>query len=143
MLYSSTWYYSVRLNASRVEPESESYVTTDGQSASVSWNKAPIWGFRPDSYCCHTVADLLMWGALSDERTGLSFTIAAGPRQSSHFRVRVPFAISDSRLLFSLPPTTRRATVEVSDPASTREVWRRMNYVSFYDPVWTANKTHI
>jgi hypothetical protein len=30
-----------------------------------------------------------MWGALSDERTGLSFTIAAGPRQRSHFRVRV------------------------------------------------------
>jgi hypothetical protein len=22
----------------------ESYVTTDGQSASLSWNKAPIWG---------------------------------------------------------------------------------------------------
>jgi hypothetical protein len=26
--------------------ESESYVTTDGQSASLSWNKAPIWGLR-------------------------------------------------------------------------------------------------
>jgi hypothetical protein len=26
----------------------------------------------------------LMWGALSDERTGLSFTIVAGPRQWSH-----------------------------------------------------------
>jgi hypothetical protein len=25
-----------------------------------------------------------MWGALSDERTGLSFTIAAGPRERSH-----------------------------------------------------------
>jgi hypothetical protein len=24
--------------------ESESYVTTDGQSASLSWKKAPIWG---------------------------------------------------------------------------------------------------
>jgi hypothetical protein len=32
----------------------------------------------------------LIWGALSDERTGLLFTIAAGPRQRSHFRVRVP-----------------------------------------------------
>jgi hypothetical protein len=31
-----------------------------------------------------------MWGALSDERTGLLFTIAAGPRQRSHSRVRVP-----------------------------------------------------
>jgi hypothetical protein len=72
-----------------IEPlasESESHVTTDGQPASLSWNKAPIWGLGPDLYCCQTVAGLLMWGALSDERTGLSFTIAAGPRQRSHSR---------------------------------------------------------
>jgi hypothetical protein len=59
----------------------QSYVTTDGQSASLSWNIAPIWGLRPDFYYCQTVVGLLMWGALSDERTGLSFTVAAGPRQ--------------------------------------------------------------
>jgi hypothetical protein len=27
-----------------------SYVTTDGQSASLSWSKASIWGLRPDLY---------------------------------------------------------------------------------------------
>jgi hypothetical protein len=70
--------------------ESEFYVTTDGQSASLSWNKTPIWGLRPDLYYCQTVASLLILGALSDERTGLSFTVAAGPRQRSHFLVRVP-----------------------------------------------------
>jgi hypothetical protein len=70
---------------------SESYVATDGQSASLSWNKAPIWGLRPDFYYCQTVAGLLMWDALSHERTGLSITIAAGPRQRSHSRVRVPW----------------------------------------------------
>jgi hypothetical protein len=48
-------------------------VTTDGQSASLSWNKAPLWGLRPDPYYCLTVAALLIWGVLSDERTGLSF----------------------------------------------------------------------
>jgi hypothetical protein len=37
-----------------------------------------------------TVAGLLMWGVLSDEKTRLSFTIASGPRQRSHSRVRVP-----------------------------------------------------
>jgi hypothetical protein len=106
----------------------ESYITTDGQSASLSWNRAPIWGLRPDFYYCQTVAGLFMWGALSDERTSLSFTIAVGPRQSSHSRVRVPlgslsyFIVSDSRLPFSSPPTTRRATAEVFDPASTREM---------------------
>jgi hypothetical protein len=43
------------------------------QSVSLFWNKAPIWGLRPDLYYCQTVAGLLMWGALSDARTGLSF----------------------------------------------------------------------
>jgi hypothetical protein len=27
-----------------------SYITTDGQSASLSWYQAPIWGLRPDFY---------------------------------------------------------------------------------------------
>jgi hypothetical protein len=106
--------------------ESESYVTTDGQPASLSWSKAPIWGLRPDLYYCPTVAGLLIWGALSDERTGLSFVYAAGPCQRSLSRVRVPwdlrtyFTVSDLRLHFSSPPTTRRVTVEVFDHASTR-----------------------
>jgi hypothetical protein len=30
--------------------ESEYYITTDGQPASLSWSKAPIWGLRPDIY---------------------------------------------------------------------------------------------
>jgi hypothetical protein len=94
-----------------------------------------------------------MWGALSDERTGLPFTIAAGPRQRSHSWVRVPldswpyFTVSDSRLSQfggqgpriyipqeqggpAIPPGigflfvasyTRKAAVEVFEPASTRE----------------------
>jgi hypothetical protein len=84
-----------------LKSESESYVTTDGQSACLSWIKAPIWGLWPDFYYRQTVAILLIWGALSDERTGLSFTIAAGPRQRSHSLVWVPwnsrpyFTVSD------------------------------------------------
>jgi hypothetical protein len=53
--------------------------------------KHPIWGLRPDFYYCQTIAGLLMWGALSDGRTGLSFTISDGARQRSHSRVRVPW----------------------------------------------------
>jgi hypothetical protein len=34
----------------RLHAGSESYVTTDGQSASLSWNNALIWGLRPDMY---------------------------------------------------------------------------------------------
>jgi hypothetical protein len=33
-----------------LKTECESYITTDSQSASLSWNKAPIWGLRPDIY---------------------------------------------------------------------------------------------
>jgi hypothetical protein len=86
--------------------ESESYVTTDAKSTSLSWNKAPIWGLRPDFYYRQTVSVSLIWGALSDEMTGQSFTILAG-RQRSHSRVRDPwnsrvyFTASDSRLPFS------------------------------------------
>jgi hypothetical protein len=41
--------------------QSQSYITTDGQSASLSCNKAPIWGLRPNLYYCMTVAGLLIW----------------------------------------------------------------------------------
>jgi hypothetical protein len=74
----------------RIQSQSRSYITTDGQPASLSWNKAPIWGLQPDLDYCLTVVGLLIWGALSDERTGLSFAISTGPRQRSRFRVRVP-----------------------------------------------------
>jgi hypothetical protein len=77
---------------------------TDGQLASPSWFRAPIWVPRTDFYYSQTVTGLLMWGALSNERTGLLFTIAAGPRQCSHSQFRVPrvswpyFTVSDLRL---------------------------------------------
>jgi hypothetical protein len=44
-----------------VVTKSQSYVTTDGQPASLSWNKASFWGLRPDLYYCLTVAGLLIW----------------------------------------------------------------------------------
>jgi hypothetical protein len=62
-------------------------------------NKASIWGLRPDFYYNQTVAGLSMWGAFSDERTGLSFTVLAGPRQRSHSLVQVP---RDSRPYFTV-----------------------------------------
>jgi hypothetical protein len=46
--------------------DSESYIMTDGQPASLAWNKAPVWGLRPEFYYCQKVEGLLLWGALSD-----------------------------------------------------------------------------
>jgi hypothetical protein len=92
--------------------ESESYVTTDGQSASLSWYKAPFRGLRPDFYFRTeygirlTVTFLIPWGALSDERPGQSFVCAADPCQRSLSRVLVPwdlrpyFTVSDLSLPF-------------------------------------------
>jgi hypothetical protein len=84
--------------------------------------------------------------ALSDERMGLSFTIAADPRQRTHSRVRVPwdsrsyFTVWDSRLPFSSPSTNRRATVEVFDPASTRRYYLNSESELLYDWRFTANQ---
>jgi hypothetical protein len=81
----------------------------------------PVWGLRPDFYC-QRFAVLLMWGVLSEERTGLLFTIAAAPRQRSHSRVQVPwdsrpyFTVSDLRLPFLSPPTTHWAMVNSPIP---------------------------
>jgi hypothetical protein len=72
------------------ESESESYLTTDSQSASLSWNKAPIWGLRPDIYYSLTITVLFLWSALSDERTGLPLVYAAGTRQRSPSSAQVP-----------------------------------------------------
>jgi hypothetical protein len=74
----------------RSETESESYVTTDSQSASLSWNKAPIWGLRADIYYFSTITVLLLLSELSDQMTGLSSVHATGPRQRSASWVRVP-----------------------------------------------------
>jgi hypothetical protein len=56
--------------------QSESYVTTDGRSARLSWYKAPMWCLKLNLYFCQTVSSLLMWGALSDERTAQSAVIS-------------------------------------------------------------------
>jgi hypothetical protein len=106
-----------------------------------------IWDLRPDFYYCQTVAGLLMWGALSEERTSLSFTIAAGPCQHS-LGSRVPwnlwpyFTVSDSRLPFSSLPTIRRAMVEVFDPASI-ERWTIFASVGLLiTPLHEPRRTH-
>jgi hypothetical protein len=107
-------------------------------SQPVSHGVGPIWSSWPDIYYCLTVTVLFLWGALSDERTGLSFVSTAGPCQRSLSRVRVLwdsrpyFSVSHLRLPFSSPPTTRRVTVEVFDPAPTQEWLMISQLASFY-----------
>jgi hypothetical protein len=91
-LYTSVLLVPILSNPTNGESESESFVTTEGQSASLSPGISTHLELRPDVYYCQTVAGLLMWGVLSDEKTGLSFVIAAGPRKRNHSRVRVPWS---------------------------------------------------
>jgi hypothetical protein len=88
--------------------------------------KHPSGAYDQIFITCVTVTVVFLWGALSDERSGLSFVYAAGSCQRSLSRVRVPwdlrpyFTVSHLRLPFSSPPTSRKVTVEVFDPASTQ-----------------------
>jgi hypothetical protein len=49
----------------------------------VMWS--PTWGLTPDFFYCQKISSLLIWGALSDDRTGLSFTNTVGTRESHYY----------------------------------------------------------
>jgi hypothetical protein len=82
----------------------QSYFTTgDLPPISSSWRQA-LWDPRPEFFSpTEHLRSLSLCNVLSDERTCLSFIIAADPRQRSHSRVRVPrdswprFTVPDSR----------------------------------------------
>jgi hypothetical protein len=113
------------------ESESEYQFSTDGQSASrpvCLGNSHPSWACDQIFITVWQLRSCFCVGALSHEKTGLSFVYAAGPCQRSPSRVRVPcysrpyITVSNLGLPFSSPPTTRRVMVEVFEPASTRAV---------------------
>jgi hypothetical protein len=99
-------------------------------SQSVSLRVEPHLGLMTRYLLLFDSYGLVFVGILSDERTGLSFVYAAGPCQRSLSQVRASrdsrayFTASDLGLHFPSPPTTRRVTVEVFDPASTRVLSR-------------------
>jgi hypothetical protein len=53
--------------------------------------KHPTGAYDQIFITCVTVTVLFLWGALSDERSGLPFVYAAGPCKRSLSRVRVPW----------------------------------------------------
>jgi hypothetical protein len=60
--------------------QGQSHVVTDGQPLSKSWCQASS-GAHDQIFITLTVMVLSLWGALSEEMTGLSSVYAAGPRQ--------------------------------------------------------------
>jgi hypothetical protein len=67
---------------------------------------------------------MLVWGALSDERTGLSVRIAAGPRQHSHSRVRIPWDLWPY-----FPVSSRVQSYITTDGPSSSLSWNKT-------PIW-------
>jgi hypothetical protein len=110
--------------------------------------KHPFGAYDQIFITCVTVTILFLWGALSDERSVLSFVCTAGPCQRNLSRIQVPwdlrpyFTISDLRLPFSSPPTIRRVTVEVFDPASTRVNWLFSTEFFFITTLYEPNRKH-
>jgi hypothetical protein len=83
--------------ADELVKRSQSHIATDGQSTSKSW-----W---PDIYYCLIVTVLFFWGALSDEKTGLSFVYAAGPRLVKvKVKVTLRLAVYRQSVCFGVKP---------------------------------------
>jgi hypothetical protein len=70
--------------------QSQSHIATDGQSVSKSWYRAPSWACD-QIFFFWQLRLCFLWGALSDERTGLSVVYAAGSCRRSLCWVRVPW----------------------------------------------------
>jgi hypothetical protein len=79
--------------------ESESYVTTDGQPASLSWNKAPIWGLRPDlHFLCDSYGLVLVCRPLWRE-VGSVFCMCCWPLPAQSFSGPSPLGLETYILL--------------------------------------------
>jgi hypothetical protein len=80
---------------------SQSYCTTVGlQPISSSWRQAPWDSRQVILFSKWTIPAILLRKILSNEGMGLSYIIAAGPRQLSHSQVWVP---RNSCLRFKTP----------------------------------------
>jgi hypothetical protein len=104
-LHSRIITFSVSLRIiSLSQSQSQSYFKNGGLLPnSSSWRRASR-DSRPEFFFIEHLRSYPLLNILSDERVGVSFTIAAGPRQRIRSRVRVPwdsptyFTVSDLRL---------------------------------------------
>jgi hypothetical protein len=109
----------------------------DRQSASLSLCQSPIWEpwlifLSPWNFLL-TVADLLFCSALSEEKTGLWFTVAAGPRQRSPARFWVRW---DSRPYFIFPILETLPTWRARPPYLCMVEWRISVTVLDLGTIW-------
>jgi hypothetical protein len=112
--------------------QSQICVTTEGQPAGLLWCEAPVWGLRPDVCYCQTVAGLLIWGALSDERTVLPFTVAAGPRQRSHSWVLCLYINIIPLILFFLIADGKNINININSELRIASILRTSFFLNLF-----------
>jgi hypothetical protein len=78
-----------RIESSRVQ----SYVTTDGQPASLSWSKALIWGLRPDLYYMCDSYGLVLVGRPLRREVGSVLCICCWPLPAQSFSGPSPLGL--------------------------------------------------
>jgi hypothetical protein len=84
----------VCLTADKFKPlMSESYVPTDGQPASLSWSKAPIWGLRPDLYYLCDSYGLVLVGRPLWREVGSVLCICCWPLPAQSFSGPSPLGL--------------------------------------------------
>jgi hypothetical protein len=82
---------------------------TDGQSVSqYAMVSSPLWDLRPDITSCRKVAVLFLWGAFSDERTGVQVAVQSlnGPSRTEPVTILhsiVNIILSSSNLKAQVP----------------------------------------
>jgi hypothetical protein len=108
------------------QSESQNYVTTDVQSASVSGYQAPIWGPISNFTYCQTVAGLLMWGRVWHLQLLLplaSAVILGFESCGTHGHILHSQILDSPNLEGQAPvfisPRTRRSEVEFFETTST------------------------
>jgi hypothetical protein len=112
-----------RLHSGRISTEVKVMLRPTVQSASLSWNKAPIWGLRPDLYYCQTVAGLLK-----------DLHCTTSPRYIAPARTAQKTSITLLRVLVTgetCPQSCSLATAVVLSPVYKAVTWRWV-YMSQY-----------
>jgi hypothetical protein len=138
--YSRTGWRTSHNWLSSNQSQSQSHIATDGRSISKSWCRAQIcitlWQLW--SCCSETPSMTRGRGCL----LYMPLVLASAVFYGSESLWTRHYILLSQRLPFSSPPTTRRVTVEVLDPASTRVNLLSSKLFSAYKPsTQTAQKT--
>jgi hypothetical protein len=116
-----TWLWGMR--------QSQSYITTDGQSASLSWCQSFIWGQIPNFYCCQTVSGHPHW--LEDGCVVYSCWWAT-PAQSFSGPSPAGLMTIFYCLRFETPPTCRARSPYLYPPGTGWPGYTPRHWFSFY-----------